>query len=100
MVLRQTAKLQYPQLSSRELQYVKVSLHSCKDRLNIHIATAKDPQVSDFNESYNKSPYGLKIECQFQGDTSVVVLFAFGFGVLFLCYLNLMYVFIILVKPV
>ena len=34
----------------------------------------------------------------FQGDTSVVVLFALCFGVEFLCCLNLMYVFIVLVK--
>ena len=34
----------------------------------------------------------------FQGDTSVVILFVICFGVEFLCCLNLMYVFIVLVQ--
>ena len=34
----------------------------------------------------------------FQGDTSVVVLFVLCVGVEFLCCLNLMYVFLVLVK--
>ena len=40
----------------------------------------------------------LRILLSFQGDTSAVVLFVLCFGVEFLCCLNLMHVFIVLVK--